>query len=119
MTRAAGVLVRARSTGRVLLLLRVDCECWATPGGHLEQGEGEMSAAIREFDEETACASRVTFFDAPARHGGYALFYGEVRKQFTPVLNEEHSRHGWFRPNALPLPLHRGLRYQIKRLGVV
>lgn len=119
MTTAAGVLVRARSTGRVLLMLRVDCECWATPGGHLERGEGEMSAAIREFAEETGCPNRVTFNAAPVRHGGYALFYGEVQRQFRPVLNEEHEAYGWFSPDELPLPLHGGLRYQMRRLGVV
>lgn len=118
MTTAAGVLVQARSTKRVLLMLRTDCECWATPGGHLERGESEMAAAIREFDEETMCSSLVVY-EAPVRHGGYALFYGEVSHQFRPVLNEEHSRYGWFCPDELPLPLHRGLRYQMRRLGVV
>jgi ADP-ribose pyrophosphatase YjhB (NUDIX family) len=117
--KAAGVLVRARSTGRVLLLLRRDCDCWGTPGGHVEGNEGEMSAAIREFHEETGHGSRVTFFDAPSRHGGYALYYAEVARQFRPVLNREHTAFRWARPGALPLPLHRGLRYQIRKLGVV
>jgi 8-oxo-dGTP pyrophosphatase MutT (NUDIX family) len=75
--------------------------------------------AIREFQEETQCSARVTFFDAPSRHGGYALYYGEVDKQFVPVLNEEHTDFAWARPDDLPLPLHRGLRYQIRKLGVV
>lgn len=78
-----------------------------------------MTAAIREFDEETLYWGRLTVYEAPVRHGGYALFYGEVQRQFRPVLNEEHEAYGWFRPDELPLPLHRGLRYQIRRLGVV
>jgi 8-oxo-dGTP pyrophosphatase MutT (NUDIX family) len=118
MTRSAGVLVRARSTGRVLFLLRVDCGCWGTPGGHLEHGEGEMSAAIRELHEEVGPRS-ITVFEAPVRHGGYALYYGEVARQFTPVLNEEHTDFRWARPADPPLPLHRGLRYQMRKLGVV
>lgn len=117
--RAAGVLVRARSTGRVLFLLRRDCECWGTPGGHLERGEDELAGAIRELWEETHCELVRSFSEAPVRHGGYALFYCEVAYQFRPVLNDEHSDFAWACPENPPHPLHPGLQYQMKRLGVV
>ncbi len=118
MTRAAGILVRARSTGRALFLFRRDCECWGTPGGHLEEGEAEVVAAFREFWEEVGAQS-LTISDAPVRHRGYALFYGEVDKQFRPVLNEEHTAYVWAYPENPPAPLHRGLKLQMHRLGVV
>lgn len=117
---AAGLLVQARSTRRCLFLLRCDCDCWGVPGGHLERGEGALTAAIREFQEETLCARSLTTYihEAPVRHGGFTLFHAEVARQFRPVLNEEHSSFVWTRPDAPPAPLHPGLAYQIARLGL-
>ena len=54
----AGLAVVAQDTGRVLLLQRaLDPEddaagTWEAPGGHLEQGEDPVDAALREWSEE-------------------------------------------------------------------
>jgi len=57
----AGLAVLAADTGRVLMLQRALCDddpaagTWEFPGGHLEDGEGPLSAAWREWAEETGC----------------------------------------------------------------
>lgn len=62
----AGLAVRAADTGRVLLLQRgLDPEDpaagkWEFPGGHLEDGEDPLTAAVREWCEETGCIPPVT-----------------------------------------------------------
>jgi 8-oxo-dGTP pyrophosphatase MutT (NUDIX family) len=58
---AAGLVVRAADTGRVLMLQRgLDATdpaagCWDWPGGHLEGDETAWAAACREWQEETGC----------------------------------------------------------------
>lgn len=55
---AAGLAVRARDTGRVLMLQRgLDEEdpasgTWEFPGGHIADGESPLAAAVREWSEE-------------------------------------------------------------------
>ena len=39
--------------GKILLGKEVGFETWSLPGGHVEQGEGPVEAAKREFKEET------------------------------------------------------------------
>jgi hypothetical protein len=59
---AAGILVCAADTGRVLLLQRSSAEdhpsagLWELPGGKLEPGEDARGAALREWQEETGLA---------------------------------------------------------------
>lgn len=58
---AAGLVVRAADTGRVLMLQRgLDdtdpaAGCWEWPGGHIEGDESSWEAACREWQEETGC----------------------------------------------------------------
>lgn len=58
---AAGLVVRAADTGRVLMLQRcLDSTdpaggTWEFPGGHLEPGETPLAGAVREWCEETGC----------------------------------------------------------------
>lgn len=58
---AAGIAVRAKDTGRVLMLQRsLDYDdpaagMWEFPGGRLEHGESPVIAAQREWQEETGC----------------------------------------------------------------
>lgn len=56
---AAGLVVKAADTGRVLMLQRALDEDdaaagrWEWPGGHIEDGEAPLDAAVREWQEET------------------------------------------------------------------
>lgn len=54
----AGLAVMAADTGRVLMLQRAKVEgddaggCWEFPGGHIEDAEDPLAAALREWSEE-------------------------------------------------------------------
>jgi SPP1 gp7 family putative phage head morphogenesis protein len=58
---AAGVAVRAKDTGRILMLQRALHDGkrasgrWELPGGKLDDGEEPLDAAVREWCEETRC----------------------------------------------------------------
>ncbi len=54
---AAGVLVRDRASGAVLLQLRGHNATWGLPGGRPEPGESLEQAARRELLEETGLAA--------------------------------------------------------------
>lgn len=55
--RGAGVLVIDKE-GRMLLGRRSDSGQWATPGGHVEEGEEFSEGAIRELKEETGIVGK-------------------------------------------------------------
>lgn len=106
--RAAGILLTAQSTGKSLYLLRRDCGCWGTPGGHLERGEAPLEAMARELREETRIPVRYRVSDDAVLVGSYALYFGTVSRQFIPELDDEHAAFVWSR--CPPEPLHPGLR---------
>jgi 8-oxo-dGTP pyrophosphatase MutT (NUDIX family) len=60
-TRAAGLVIQAASTGRVLMIQRAIGDddkfagMWEWPGGHIEPGETPLQGALREWAEETGC----------------------------------------------------------------
>lgn len=97
MTRSAGILMRARSTGRYLLLRRRGTGLWETPGGHVELGETPREAAVREFEEETGFRGWYTIFSPtrPHRLGKFMLYEAETARQFTPRLSVEHVAYAW------------------------
>ena len=59
--KAAGLAVRAKDTGRILMLQRYLDDgdpaggTWEFPGGRLDDGEHPIDAAEREWQEETGC----------------------------------------------------------------
>jgi 8-oxo-dGTP diphosphatase len=58
LVRAAGGVVYSYSPqgGLTLLLIRDRHKAWTLPKGHLEPGEGDEDAALREIAEETGVA---------------------------------------------------------------
>jgi len=112
---AAGALLIAEDTGRVLLAQRsqlVDRPgLWALPGGGVEPGETPSEGALRELWEEVGWDGPVELYPAGTRRasrGGatYHSFLGLVPTEFEPVLNWESSDAGWFDPEDLPSPIH-------------
>ncbi len=65
-TRAAGGVVVHAKTGKILVVSQ-NGDSWSLPKGHLEDGESEMAAAIREIEEE----SGVTGLDLVRPLGSY------------------------------------------------
>lgn len=65
-TRTAGGIVLQEKTGEVIVVSQ-NGDSWSLPKGHLEAGESEMMAAIREIAEETG----VTELDLVKPLGSY------------------------------------------------
>ena len=100
---AAGLLIVARDTGRVLLLLRAeggDAGEWSFPGGRLEAGETPLEAALRELREECGDAVRldaepVELMTREARGVRYVTFGASCAEEAAPELNDEHDAYCW------------------------
>lgn len=108
---AAGVLFRTRS-GHMLLMKRADTGEWSIPAGHLEANETPLHAAQREAAEETGWPGNSRAYrvhTATTRGVKFHTFVQPSEWQFKPILNPEHTQHGWYKPSRLPAPLHPGL----------
>jgi 8-oxo-dGTP pyrophosphatase MutT (NUDIX family) len=110
--QAAGCLVLAETTGRVLLLCRSDRGDWCQPGGHVEEGEEPHEAAVRELDEETGFLAVLTDCVASFVIEGpdlvYTIFVVLVREEFVPTLNDEHTAWTWAEVDDVGPHLHPG-----------
>lgn len=117
---AAGVVNRAKD-GSVLLLRRSGAGDhageWCWPGGHAEAGEDAEAAARRECLEETGYAPKGEMRAADRSHGeaDFTTFVHDVDGPFEPKLNGEHDRWCWAQLDALPEPLHPGVRATLGR----
>lgn len=117
----AGILFRARGP-LYLLLKRSDTGEWCTPGGHIEDGETPIDAAIRECEEEMGvCPEGLRWAirrnAIPSGKGIFTCFMQDVPEPFEPTLNDEHTNWGWFSGDALPEPTHRKVRETIERVS--
>jgi 8-oxo-dGTP pyrophosphatase MutT (NUDIX family) len=116
--RGAGIVVAARLTGRILLLLRSE-ECnepltWGLPGGKIDAGENARTAAIRELEEEAGWDGPVTVMKEPIfifEEPGFEFltYFGYIEREFEPQLNWESGDGDWFALGKLPSPLHFGV----------
>jgi 8-oxo-dGTP pyrophosphatase MutT (NUDIX family) len=116
--RAAGILLMARSSERVLMLQRSD-ECsepgrWALPGGKIEEGESPRVAAVRELEEETGYDGQLTVLKEPifVYRGDdleFSTYFAYVEREFSVSLNWESEDGDWFFLRVLPQPLHFGM----------
>lgn len=123
---AAGIAVRAKDSGRVLLLQRALDESDAAagkfefPGGCIEDGESTWDAAVREWQEECGCAlPEGEVITAWMSHNGvYKGFVYEVPSEDSVSINMDPDRRSilnpddpdgdcpeiaaWFDPRVLP-----------------
>jgi ADP-ribose pyrophosphatase YjhB (NUDIX family) len=116
--RCAGCIVLAASTNRFLLPFRSpevdDPNCWGTWGGAIDGNENPSMAVRREFREESGYAEISSLYpllvfrnmDSGMVYHNYLMI---VPNEFTPVLNWETTKSGWFEFENFPTPLHAGL----------
>jgi ADP-ribose pyrophosphatase YjhB (NUDIX family) len=98
--KAAGVIFQYRD--QVLLLHRTDGLGWAWPGGGLEDGETYKDAARRECIEEMRhyYMGPLEFLQAQTGAVRYLTFTASVTERFVPILNSEHDKYVWMRPEV-------------------
>jgi 8-oxo-dGTP pyrophosphatase MutT (NUDIX family) len=114
---AAGCLIMARETGRILIPHRSEhCQqpnTWGTWGGALDHGESPEDAVLRELSEEAG-------FDTPLetiplyvfRHESgfrYYNFLVTTAREFEPRINWETQGFAWVTFGEWPEPAHFGL----------
>ena len=126
---AAGMIVFAQSTGRMLLLLRSqrvsEPMTWDIPGGLCNSDvvdEPLLQCALREFAEETQSPYQPRgplspFFVLNRSDLSYSTFIGYVPDEFEAELDWEHDGYGWFSLDSLPAPLHYGVQAILEHAG--
>lgn len=106
---AGGVVFRPEGETPSILMVLDRFGRWSFPKGHVEPGESDEEAALREIEEETGVSGRVVGDLAVTRHRFLAADREEVEKEVHYFLVEatggearplegETRRVGWFRP---------------------
>lgn len=111
---AAGLVVRSADTGRVLMLQRAldpDDPAGGTfefPGGHVEDGETPLTAACREWQEETGvllpvdALAALAFHPEPAWTSSTGVYQGYVLDVGSEALVNTAARGQVTNPDADP-----------------
>ena len=104
MPKGAAVVIFDEE-GRVLLLLRPKNMSWAPgkwalPGGHIEEGESPMMAAVREVREETTLALPNPQQFHVSDNGEVVYFVAEVGEPNVQI-DWEHDDFAWVYPEDL------------------
>jgi 8-oxo-dGTP diphosphatase len=116
MSVSAGIFFYTENTKRFLYLLRSDEKnfgSWGIPGGKIEKEETLLEGLYRE------CTEEIGFFPIDAKlipiqkfvnnSFVYHTFFCAVKKEFIPILNDEHLGYSWIDSSVYPKPLHPGL----------
>ncbi|MEN3202127.1 MAG: NUDIX domain-containing protein [Atribacterota bacterium] len=110
---SGGVVIRKRcSSFEVLLIRKHNSSFWTLPKGHLEEGEREEEAAIREVREETGCVPRLgpklgeiayTYERNSHLFEEHVTFYlMGVEREGTRTAKEEVAEVQWFPLHEVP-----------------
>lgn len=119
MIKASGFIFSYE--GSILLLKRTQDGMWGFPGGHIEPDEDELTSAKRECVEEMGVYPEGNILWSVRQKTetcDYTTFYSKLSEPFIPVLNDEHSEYGWFKPDDLPYPVIQGAFDAIARIGM-
>ena len=115
---AAGCLIQARETGRILIPHRSEhCQqphTWGTWGGAIDSGESPEDAVLRELAEEAGFAvpEEIIPLCVYKHRSGfrYHNFLVIVAVEFKPKINWETQAFDWFEYDNWPEPAHFGLK---------
>ena len=122
--RFAGVLVKARDTGRVFLMLRCSGATheltWALISGGIEDGEEVLEGIKREVKEECQIDPDIIDYelkyDEDERDGKFYYYEGLTDSEFIPTLDYENLDWGWFEKDDLPAPLYPNIDSKIEAI---
>lgn len=107
------VLVRPNVEKELLLIKRLKDpfkDCWALPGGFVDENEDLGDAAKRELLEETTITVDQLYqigafgkpFRDPRSHTVSIAFFGEVTKETIATAADDAKEAKWFPIDALP-----------------
>jgi len=104
MLVGAGVVVFDKE-GKVLIMLRPQTVKWAPgkwalPGGHIEEGETPLEAAVREVEEESELKiSNVKEF--LTSDNGEVKYFVSNQYEGTVTIDREHDDFAWVYPEEI------------------
>ena len=116
----SGGIFLAKDTRRFLFLLRTQGKTagtWGLVGGKKEPSDNTAYDALtREIEEEVGKTPTIKkiipleLFVSNDQHFQYNTYVLLVDREFTPILNEEHSGYAWCDYENYPKPLHQGVK---------
>ena len=114
--QAAGAILMAKTTGRIMLCLRsaavLEPFSWGNCGGKRDEAERPVDAAKREVYEETGYTGEISMVPLLVFASGnfrYSNFLAIVEEEFKPHLGWEADRAVWVDFGHWPRPLHFGM----------
>lgn len=118
--KAAGALILAKDTGRIMLNLRSKftshAGTWSFWGGMVEDNEQITEGLSREIFEEMGTIPNIKevlpldiYHSADGNFQYYTMLI-IVEKEFIPELNRESDGYTWCRIGKYPKPLHTGAK---------
>jgi 8-oxo-dGTP diphosphatase len=107
------VIVKKSTDNQLLLIKRKNepyKDCWALPGGFVDENEDLEVAAKRELEEETqvkidSLQQFGTFgkpFRDPRGHMISVAYFGEVSENTIAIASDDAKEVAWFAINELP-----------------
>lgn len=118
--RAAGAIILAKDTGRIMLNLRSRFmskpKTWSFWGGMIDEEETVTSGLSRELIEEMGSIPNIVkaypldiFHSKDGKFNYYTMLIIS-EKEFIPMLNKESDGYAWCRIGSWPKPLHDGAK---------
>lgn len=116
----SGGIILAKNTKRFLFVQRTQTKTagtWGLVGGKSEEHDiSPLGTLTREIEEELGKLPKISkivpldLYTSEDRQFHYNTYVVLVDREFTPVLNDEHSSYAWCSYDHWPKPLHNGVK---------